>query len=98
MRKLFLLLAVLLVAVLGFSEIVTLTILQTSDIHGNVYPINYATNKPADSGLAKIQTLVKQLRSKDPDLILIDNGDLTQCTPFTYYHIRKEPIAPNPMI
>jgi len=98
MRKLFLLLAVLLVAVLGFSEIVTLTILQTSDIHGNVYPINYATNKPADSGLAKIQTLVKQLRSKDPDLILIDNGDLTQGTPFTYYHIRKEPTAPNPMI
>ncbi|HNR63296.1 MAG TPA: 5'-nucleotidase C-terminal domain-containing protein [Thermotogota bacterium] len=98
MKKTLLLLTVLLVAALGFSEVVTITILQTSDIHGNIFPINYATNKPSDVGLAKIQTLVKQLKNQDPDLILIDNGDLIQGTPFAYYHVKKDPTAPNPMI
>jgi 2',3'-cyclic-nucleotide 2'-phosphodiesterase/3'-nucleotidase len=98
MRKWFVLLAFVLIALSGFAEIVTLTILQTSDIHGNIFPINYASNTPSDVGLAKVQTIAKQLKSQNPNLIMIDNGDLIQGTPFAYYHVKKEASEPNPMI
>ena len=39
-----------------------ITILQTSDIHGSVYPINYGNNEKADLGFGKIATKIKQER------------------------------------
>jgi 2',3'-cyclic-nucleotide 2'-phosphodiesterase/3'-nucleotidase len=34
------------------------TILATSDIHGNIFPWDYNTAKPANLGLAKVSTYV----------------------------------------
>ena len=31
-----------------------LVIIETSDIHGNVFPINYGNNEETNSGLAKM--------------------------------------------
>lgn len=96
MRKLVVLLFVFSFILLSFSEVVELVILHTSDLHGNIYPINYATNKPSDVGLAKIATLVKQIRNQSKNVLLIDSGDLIQGTPLEYYHakIDNEPIDP----
>ncbi|MHC2994154.1 MAG: 5'-nucleotidase C-terminal domain-containing protein [Candidatus Atribacteria bacterium] len=65
--------------VLAADSTVTITILQTSDLHGRIYPHDYATDTvDDDTGLAKIATLVKQERAIDPDAILIDCGDTVQ--------------------
>src|SRR5262249_31039679 len=39
---------------------VQITILGTTDLHGNIDPIDYYTNKPDNRGLAKIATLIKR--------------------------------------
>jgi 2',3'-cyclic-nucleotide 2'-phosphodiesterase (5'-nucleotidase family) len=68
------------------SESARITILVTSDLHGNILGWDYLTASPADVGLAKVYTLVKQEREKNPNNILIDNGDILQGTPLdTYY-------------
>lgn len=57
----------------------TITILQTSDLHGRIYPHDYATDsEDADTGLAKIQTLIEQERAKNDNIILMDTGDTVQ--------------------
>jgi len=60
---------------------VTVTVLATTDLHGNLYPIDYFTGKPADRGLAKVATLVRAARRDAPGALLIDCGDTIQGTP-----------------
>lgn len=56
----------------------TITLLETSDIHGTIAPWDYATDSPNDCGLEKVATIVKEQRKLDPNLILIDCGDNVQ--------------------
>jgi len=77
---------------------VTLTILGTTDLHGNIYPVDYYTDAPANRGLAKIYTLVKQIRRVQPNTLLIDSGDCIQGTPLVYYHNVKNPAPLHPMM
>lgn len=98
MKKVLSVLLLLVLAALLVAQTLTLTILHTSDLHGNIFPINYATNKPSDVGLAKIYTLVKAVRSENPNVLLIDTGDLIQGTPLEYYHARIENDPPDPMV
>jgi 2',3'-cyclic-nucleotide 2'-phosphodiesterase/3'-nucleotidase len=76
---------------------VTLTILQTSDLHSNLLPYDYYTGNIADWGLAKVATLIKQERAKDPNLLLLDSGDTIQGTPLGYYYAAIDKNAPHPM-
>lgn len=75
-----------------------ITILSTTDLHGNIYPIDYNTNREDPRGLARLSTVIKQLRKQDPDLILTDSGDTIQGTPLTYYHARKNNNPRDPMM
>ena len=77
---------------------VQLTLLETSDVHGNVLPLNYGTNQPAELGLAKLATLIKKEKKTAEHLLLIDNGDVIQGTPLTYHYARFNHELPNPMI
>ncbi|MBD1380377.1 bifunctional metallophosphatase/5'-nucleotidase [Metabacillus arenae] len=79
-------------------EKVDLTIIETSDIHGNVYPHSYSNHESLPLGLARISTYIKQERSKKENLLLIDNGDLIQGTPLTYHYVKKLSEQKNPMI
>lgn len=55
------------------------TILETSDLHGTIYSYDYAIDQPTtDSGLARVASYIQEQREIDPDLILVDNGDLIQ--------------------
>lgn len=63
-----------------------LVIMATTDIHANIYPWDYYANVPSDNvGLAKIYTLVKEIRADYPNTLLLDNGDLIQGTPLASY-------------
>ncbi|MEB3283307.1 MAG: 5'-nucleotidase C-terminal domain-containing protein [Lyngbya sp.] len=79
------------------SDTKTITILQTSDIHGYLMPWDYYTNQPAELGLAKVATLIEQEREKYPNLVLIDNGDTIQGTPLAHYYNRIETQSPHPI-
>lgn len=72
---------------------VTVTVLDTSDIHGHIYPYEYAIDSAkADSGLVKIMTLVKQERANNPNTILIDGGDMLQDNLVELFN--NEPVHP----
>jgi 2',3'-cyclic-nucleotide 2'-phosphodiesterase / 3'-nucleotidase len=74
------------------------TILATTDLHGNINPIDYYSNKPDARGLAKAATIIKQARREKPDLLLLDSGDTIQGTPLIYYHNKKNNRPPDPMM
>lgn len=62
----------------GPSEVV-LDFAATSDVHGRIYPYEYGTDSEMDDeGYAKTYTIVKKLREKNPNLVLIDVGDTVQ--------------------
>lgn len=57
----------------------TITIAATADMHGRIYPHDYATDEfDSDAGYGKISTLVNAEREKNPNLILMDVGDTVQ--------------------
>lgn len=80
------------------AENVSLTILDTTDAHGRIEPWDYYANRPANLGMAKIATLIKEARVEDPDALLVDCGDTIQGTPLAYYFAEKDTSKPNPMI
>ena len=69
----------------------TITILQTSDIHGMVTPFDYAANKPQKASMAHVAAIVKAERAKDPDLLLLDSGDTIQAN-YIQNFLSEEPI------
>ena len=103
-RRLFLFILLLTLAFLPFTsqsappERVQITILGTTDLHGNIYPVDYYTNKPDNRGLAKVGTLIKRVRQEHKNVLLVDSGDTIQGTPLEYYHNKKNNKPPDPMM
>src|SRR4029450_6464512 len=79
-------------------ERVQITILGTTDLHGNLNPIDYYTNKPDNRGLAKIATLIKRVRKEQPNTLLIDSGDTIQGSPLESFHSRKNNTRIDPIM
>src|SRR6266404_2593612 len=63
------------------AEHVKLVVLATTDLHGNLFPVDYNTDRPANRGLAKIATLIHAERAANPNILLLDCGDTIQGTP-----------------
>ncbi|GAA0287520.1 2',3'-cyclic-nucleotide 2'-phosphodiesterase/3'-nucleotidase [Gracilibacillus halotolerans] len=76
----------------------TLKIVYTSDIHGHALPILYGTNEPAELGLIKYASAVRQIREENEFVIVMDNGDLIQGTPLMTHYVKEHVHQPNPMI
>jgi 2',3'-cyclic-nucleotide 2'-phosphodiesterase/3'-nucleotidase len=65
----------------------TLTFMETSDIHGSIFPYNFITAKAAPTSLAQVATLVNKERAANPDnVVLLDCGDVLQGQPVVYYY------------
>ena len=75
-----------------------IVVLGTTDLHGNLFPIDYYTDKPDNRGLAKIATLIRQVRKENPNVVLVDSGDTIQGTPLQYYHNKKNNQPRDPMM
>src|SRR5688572_8187431 len=80
------------------SNRVQIVVLGTTDLHGNIFPIDYYTDKPDNRGLAKIATLIKRTRKENENVVLVDSGDTIQGTPLEYYHNKKNNQPPDPMM
>ncbi|MFP4555625.1 MAG: bifunctional metallophosphatase/5'-nucleotidase [Bacteroidales bacterium] len=64
----------------------TIRIIQTSDVHGSIFPFDYINNEAVDYGLAHVLTYVNNLReNENQEVILLDNGDILQGQPTVYY-------------
>ncbi len=98
LSTLIILLALVLVGRSFVPDRVQITILGTTDLHGNINPIDYYTNKPDNRGLAKVATLIKRVRKEQPNVLLIDSGDTIQGTPLESFHGRKNNKPPDPMM
>ncbi|MFH8371316.1 bifunctional metallophosphatase/5'-nucleotidase [Streptomyces sp. NPDC018031] len=77
------------------------TVMGTTDLHGNVFNWDYFTDAEFDDkahndvGLAKISTLVEQVRREKGrcNTLLIDAGDTIQGTQLSYYYAKVDPIT-----
>lgn len=66
-------------AIAADGDIVDVTILGTSDIHGHFMPWDYASDKLNMKGsLSQIATKVKSIRDQQKNVILVDAGDTIQ--------------------
>jgi 2',3'-cyclic-nucleotide 2'-phosphodiesterase/3'-nucleotidase len=76
-----------------------LTVLGTSDTHGNVYNWDYYRDAEYDDsahndvGVAKLATLVNQIRDEERATLVLDAGDTIQGTPLATYYAKQEPIT-----
>ena len=66
-----------------------ITLLATTDLHGNLFPYDYYIAQPAARGLAKIATLIQVARAENPNSLLIDCGDTIQGTPLEAVYQEK---------
>ncbi|MEZ0065898.1 2',3'-cyclic-nucleotide 2'-phosphodiesterase/3'-nucleotidase [Streptacidiphilus sp. MAP12-20] len=85
-------------------KIWSFTVLGTTDVHGHALNWDYFTDAEYedkaqnDVGLAKISTLVQQVRDEvgHDRVLLIDAGDIIQGTQLSYYYARVDPITAEP--
>ncbi|WLS44125.1 5'-nucleotidase C-terminal domain-containing protein [Micromonospora profundi] len=78
-----------------------LTLLGTSDTHGNVYnwdyyrDAEYDDSRQNDVGVAKLATLINQIRAerRGKATLVLDAGDTIQGTPLATYYAKQEPIT-----
>jgi len=74
----------------------TITFLETSDVHGMVLPYNFMKAAPAASSLAQVATLVAGEREKTGnEVVLLDDGDSLQGQPFVYYYNFEKTSVPH---
>jgi 2',3'-cyclic-nucleotide 2'-phosphodiesterase/3'-nucleotidase len=78
-----------------------ITLLATTDVHGNINNWDYFKNAPyADrsgdtKGLASTASIVKAVRAEKgkKNVVVVDNGDALQGTPLDYYFAVQEPVT-----
>ncbi len=71
-----------------------LKIVETADVHGRVFPQDLVKQNIRKGSLAQLETYVKSLRAqKNQTVILMDDGDVLQGSPFVYYYNYVDPTA-----
>ncbi|OJV12890.1 MAG: metallophosphatase [Dyadobacter sp. 50-39] len=67
----------------GRDSVVRLTILHTNDVHSRIdpFPMDGSRNQGL-GGVARRAALVKQIRAEQPNVLLLDAGDVFQGTPY----------------
>ena len=70
----------------ALAQTVELKIIETSDVHGYFFPYDFVNGRALNGTLARVNTYVKQQRQQYGDrLLFLDNGDILQGQPCTYW-------------
>ena len=76
------------------AQTVKLKLIETSDVHGALFPWDFKNDKPTSTSLAQVYTYVEEQRAdKSQSVILLDNGDILQGQPLVYYSNFEKPEA-----
>ncbi len=70
----------------GLGQTVSLKVIETTDVHGAVFPYDFINDKPASGSLAQVHTYVQQAKSEGHEVVLLDAGDILQGQPVVYYY------------
>jgi 2',3'-cyclic-nucleotide 2'-phosphodiesterase/3'-nucleotidase len=73
----------------------SISILETTDVHGVILPYDFVENKPLEASLASATTYISQLRKKGSNMLLLDNGDNLQGQPQEYYYNFIDTVSPH---
>src|SRR6187455_466230 len=76
-----LLLALILRAPAPASGPVRITILQTSDLHGRVHPVDSVQDKDLGGSLSRVAAAARRIRAEERNVLLLDSGDTIQGAP-----------------
>lgn len=69
------------------AQTVYIKIIETSDVHGALLPYDLTNDLQTTSSLAQVHSYVISQRTRqDQEVILLDNGDLIQGDPITYFY------------
>ena len=64
-----------------------LKFIETSDVHGSLFPYDFINGREINNSLAQIYTYVKEQRNnKNQQVVLLDDGDILQGQPVVYYY------------
>ncbi|HEU0124716.1 MAG TPA: metallophosphatase [Flavobacterium sp.] len=71
----------------GTNDIKHLTILHTNDVHSHIdpFPADDPRN-PNKGGVSRRATLIESIRKENPNVLLLDAGDIFQGTPYFNYY------------
>ena len=70
-----------------YAQTVKFKLIETSDVHGSLFPFDFKDNKKINTSLAQIYTYVREERAKkDQSVVLLDDGDILQGQPVVYYY------------
>src|SRR3954464_11114751 len=65
------------------SDVVTISILHTTDLHGHILPTADYNGRATRGGFARCVTQIQRWRKENPNSLLIDIGDVYQGTEFS---------------
>jgi 2',3'-cyclic-nucleotide 2'-phosphodiesterase / 3'-nucleotidase len=69
------------------AQTVNIKIIETSDVHGALLPYDLTNDTSTTASLAHVHAyVVSQKIQRDQEIILLDNGDLIQGDPMSYYY------------
>jgi 2',3'-cyclic-nucleotide 2'-phosphodiesterase / 3'-nucleotidase len=87
-------LILLMVSCAGTGE-KSISILETTDIHGVILPYDYIEKEKLNASLSSSFTYIKQNREQKDISILLDNGDNLQGQPEVYYSNFIDTVSPH---
>ena len=67
------------------EENIKITILHTNDMHSHIHPIKSGEHKGL-GGMAQRANIIKAIRKKERNVILLDAGDIFQGTPYFNFY------------
>jgi 2',3'-cyclic-nucleotide 2'-phosphodiesterase/3'-nucleotidase len=86
MKKIFFFLMLLCSSLCASAQRLELRVIETSDVHGSFFPYDLIERKPKAGSMARVSSYVKRLRQQYGNrLLLLDNGDILQGQPVSYY-------------
>jgi 2',3'-cyclic-nucleotide 2'-phosphodiesterase / 3'-nucleotidase len=80
----------------GRPDALSLTLIETTDIHGAIFPYNFIKAVPMKNSLAQIATIIARERATPGnEVLLLDDGDSLQGQPTVYYYNFQKTDAPH---